>query len=254
MSESIVTSFKNSGSNGRIMLYENPFEKGRQYYGRFERNVVNTNVLIARIQNRKAGTNELAVQEIAGFLKEEILQAIRNGEAVNVLDLGTLYIVPNRRFEGTTMENKDTPTLAVRFQSGSLVRNAVSDIEIKEIKVAESTRFISEITDKFTGRTDGAISKGRFVVLKGKKLKIAGENSGLYICPLDAMENPVADESTWIKCEKLAKNTNTCLEFFMPESLEEGEKYKIVIRTQYCSNNFMSKEAKTIVSDTVTVI
>ena len=182
------------------------------------------------------------------------MQAIRNGEAVNVLDLGTLYIVPNRKFEGMSMENKDIPALAVRFLSGPLVRNAVSDIQIKEIKVAESTRLISEITDKFTKRTDGVISRGRFVVLKGNKLKIAGENSGLYICPLDDMENPVTDESSWIKCENLGKNTNGCLEFFVPESLEEGVKYKILIRTQYCTNNFMSKDAKTIVSDTVTAI
>ncbi|MCR5761909.1 MAG: DUF4469 domain-containing protein [Treponema sp.] len=253
MSETLSTTFKNAGSNGRITLYANPFDNGSQYYGRFERNVVDTKVLIARIQNRKAGTNELAVQEIAGFLKEEILQAVRNGEAVNVMDLGILYIVPNRKFDGMSMEQSSAPALAVRFLPGSTLRNAVSGIQIKEIKLAETPRLIREVIDKYTGRTDGVISAGKFAVIKGMKLKVEGENSGLYLCPLDAQENP-ADEESWIKCDELGANTSGTLEFFVPSGLEKGKKLKALIRTHYCSNNYSSKEMKDIWSDVITVI
>ena len=80
MSETLQTSFSNTEAKGRITLFRNYLDGGNGYYGRFNRNTVTMRTLIARIQARKAGTNELNVQEIAGFLKEEILAALRNGE------------------------------------------------------------------------------------------------------------------------------------------------------------------------------
>ena len=74
MSNYINTTFEDSGKSGRITLYANPFGNGAEYYGRFERNTVSSHTLIARIQKHKAGTNELAVQQIAGFIKEEIFR------------------------------------------------------------------------------------------------------------------------------------------------------------------------------------
>ena len=79
MAEALNTNFSDSVKYGKIVLYENHLLNGNDgYYGRFERRTIDTNTLIARIQQRKAGTNELAVQQIAGFLKEEVLR--RSGE------------------------------------------------------------------------------------------------------------------------------------------------------------------------------
>ena len=76
MSETLQTSFNDVEAQGKIVLFKTYLETGHAYYGRFDRKTVNTRTLIARIQARKAGTNELNVQEIAGFLKEDDFKRI----------------------------------------------------------------------------------------------------------------------------------------------------------------------------------
>ena len=123
MSETLQTSFSNIEAKGRITLFRNYLDGGNGYYGRFNRNTVTMRTLIARIQARKAGTNELNVQEIAGFLKEEILAALRNGEAVNVMDLGTLFIATRGKYDGSSfVAAGGRPPLQVKFTPSGLTQ------------------------------------------------------------------------------------------------------------------------------------
>ena len=123
MSETLQTSFSTTEAKGRITLFRNYFDGGNGYYGRFNRNTVTMRTLIARIQDRKAGTNELNVQEIAGFLKEEILAALRNGEAVNVMDLGTLFIATRGKYDGSSfVAEGGRPPLQVKFTPSGLTQ------------------------------------------------------------------------------------------------------------------------------------
>ena len=62
MSETLQTSFNDVEAQGKIVLFKNHLGKGNSYYGRFDRKTVSTRTLIARIQARKAGTNELNAQ------------------------------------------------------------------------------------------------------------------------------------------------------------------------------------------------
>lgn len=260
MAETLSTTFNDSGTNGRIILYENPFKSEKhQFFGRFERNTVNTKTLIARIQKHKAGTNELAVQEIAGFLKEEILQAIKNGEAVNLMDLGTLYIVPNKKFNGTEMEAGSEQNLTVKFSCSPLLRNAVSDIRIKEIKMAPKIRQIIGIKDLYTEAEDGTVSVGRMIRIKGSKLKIVENKaqavrSGLFVCPVDDNGNAITEESAVKQCKNIVKNSERVLEFYVPDDIEKGKCYKFLIRTYYCTNDWTSKGIKEIWSDEVMAV
>ncbi|MEE1182190.1 MAG: hypothetical protein UHY90_08050, partial [Treponema sp.] len=76
-----VTTFSDTNGKGTIKLYPDHLNGDSSYVGRFDRKTVDINTLIARIQEKKAGTNELALQHSAAFIKEEVIEALSKGEA-----------------------------------------------------------------------------------------------------------------------------------------------------------------------------
>ena len=252
MAETLTTKFLDSEASGKIKLYANSFKKAGGYFGKFERKTIGTNTLIARIQKHKAGTNELALQQSASFLKEEILEALSRGEAVNVLDLGTLYIAPKGTYDGKSID-ADKNQLLVRFTPSQIAQDSIAKIGIKEIEVVSVSLVISRVTDQFSKSTEGEVSKGRTVLITGDRLKIAGEKGGVFLCPVDENEKAVTDESQWILCPVITRNTMKNLEFFVPDEAESGERYKILLRTYYSSCKNLSKNAKECFSEIVVV-
>lgn len=237
MSETLQTSFNDVEAQGKIVLFKNYLEKGNSYYGRFNRKTVNTRTLIARIQARKAGTNELNVQEIAGFLKEEILTALRNGEAVNVMDLGTMFIATKGKYNGSSFVTSDgSKPLQVKFTPSRLTQETIGNIRVTEISTADEGMKIHSVTDRFTGAEDSVISLGRELLLKGIRLKLSdSDGCGAFFCPVDADDNPVSDKSQWIKASVITENTSGKLGVYVPEELEEGRNYRMLVRTDYSS-------------------
>ena len=235
MSETLQTSFNDVAAQGKIVLFKNYLEKGNSYYGRFGRKTVNTRTLIARIQARKAGTNELNVQEIAGFLKEEILTALRNGEAVNVMDLGTMFISIKGKYDGSGFVTKDgSKPLQVRFTPSKLTQETIANIRVTDISTADEGMKIRSVIDRFTGGEDGAVSIGKEVLLKGVLLRLSDtDGCGVFFCPVDADDNPVRDKSQWVKGSAITENTSGRLGVYVPEELEEGRSYRMLVRTDY---------------------
>ena len=223
-------------------------------YGRFARRTVNTNTLIARIQKRKAGTNELALQQSAGFIKEEILEALAAGEAVNILDTGTMYIALNGKISNGSIDSGDKQQFIVKFTPSKLAQAAVADLGVAEMTQSDTSPVISSVTDDFTQSTDGTLSAGKLVILSGERLKIAGEGSGLYLCPLTSKEAPVEDESKWISCSVITKNLPRTVAFYVPEEAESGVPYKILLRTYSIgTSSYTGKTVKEAVSGVVTI-
>ena len=234
MSETLQTSFNDVEAQGKIVLFKNHLGKGNSYYGRFDRKTVSTRTLIARIQARKAGTNELNVQEIAGFLKEEILAALRNGEAVNVMDLGTMFISARGTSDGGSLVTRDGDSpLKVRFTPSRLVQETVGNIRVTDIRTADEGMSIASVTDRFTGEENGTVSRGKEVTLRGRLLKLGGEGCGVFLCPLGGDGKPADDEALWLECPVITENSSGRLSFYVPDGAEDGGKYRLLVRTKY---------------------
>jgi len=253
MAEKLTTKFLDSDGSGKITLYANKLSNGRNFYGKFERNTINTNTLIARIQKRKAGTNELSLQQTAGFLKEEILEALSRGESVNVLDLGTMYPSIQGRYNGKTFDPGEKQLFTAKFTPSQIANSALSKVSIKEISVADTSPLITSVINLLTGKADGILSKGKSVHLDGERLKIDGEKGGVFLCPLNENKEPVQDESTWIPCPIITRNAGKNLEFFLPDELESGAEFRILVRTYYLKKDELTKTAREGLSETVTI-
>ena len=152
MSNTTVIDYEDSDGKGTVTLVANPFGKGGKYYARFARTTVNIDHLIARIQKKEVGTNAIMAKHFASLFKAEILEALARGEAVNVLDLGTLYIKANGTVAGNSPETAVLEGFQVKFTSSKLVNDAVAKIGVKKIVTADSGPVIGDMTDLYTGK------------------------------------------------------------------------------------------------------
>ena len=255
MSNTTVINYKDSDGTGTITLIENPFKSGGKYYARFDRTTVNIDHLIARIQKKEVGTNAIMAKHMASLFKAEILEALGRGEAVNVLDLGTLYITSNGLVKGDTPETASIPGFKVKFTCSKLTNEAVTKLGIKKVVMATTGPIIGMMTDLYTGLSERTFTAGKPMRIEGTRLTIIGEEGGIFFAPLDEAENPVSDETQWIKVEEnqIIRNRSKMLEFFLPESLVVGTSYRIVLKTNYTGKQQKKTYSKTI-SPMVTIV
>ena len=253
MSNTTVIDYTDSDGTGTITLVANPFDKGGKYYAKFDRTTVNIDHLIARIQKKEVGTNAIMAKHMASLFKAEILEALSRGEAVNLFDLGTLYITTSGTVKGDTPETASIPGFQVKFTSSKVTNEAVSALGIKKIVMSDTSPIIGTMTDLYTGEEAASFTKGKAIRIEGTRLKIAGEDGGVFFAPATEKEEPVADEAQWIKVSKLIRNVSKTLEFFLPETLEIGKPYCIVLKTNSTKGNTTKKSYAMAASGLVTV-
>ena len=117
-------------------------------------------------------------------------------------------------------------------------------VNVDKIVYVENSPEITVITDLYTNKENETLTKGKPVKITGTRLKLGDENSGIFFAPIDTEEEIISDESAWIKVpqESIFRNKPTELNFFVPETLESGKSYCIVLKTNYISNSQTRKE------------
>ena len=253
MSNTTIIDYEDSDGTGTVTLVANPFERGGKYYAKFDRTTVNIDHLIARIQKKEVGTNAIMAKHMASLFKAEILEALSRGEAVNLFDLGTLYITTSGTVKGDTPETASIPGFQVKFTSSKVTNEAVSSLGIKKIVMSDTSPIIGTMTDLFTSEETTEFTSGKSIRIEGTRLKIAGDDGGVFFAPATEKDVPVSDETKWIKFAKLIRNVSKTLEFFLPSELEIGTPYCIVLKTNSTKGNTTRKSYSVSYSTVVTV-
>lgn len=254
MSNTTNIDYIDSDGTGTVTLVANPFDKGGKYYAKFDRTTINVDHLIARIQKKEAGTNAIMAKHIASLFKAEILEALGRGEAVNLFDLGTLYITASGKVKGETPETATIPGFQVKFTSSKITNDAVSSLGIKKIVMADSSPIIGAMTDLYTNETGTTFTAGKAMRIEGSRLKITGDDGGIFFAPATEKGEPAADEAQWLKIPNQIRNTAKLIEFFLPPELAPGTPYRIVLKTNSTSGKTTRKTYSLAYSDAVTIV
>ncbi len=230
---------------GNIFLYKNQLSgAGGKYLARFERRTINDDIIVARIHERGVGLDDLTVKAVIGLYKKEVVAALSSGESVNMMDLGTLYI----RASGSA-DSRETAmslmTLQPAFTPSKASIEAVSTVQISGASFSENGPKMESIVDLYTGQSslDSAeamcLSAGKVALVQGSRLKIAGEEGGLFFCPVGDDGVPVSDRSQYIQVphNRISRNRQGELEFFIPDSLKKGSSYCLLLRSNYLGRN-----------------
>lgn len=249
MTENIST-LENSSSVLSITLHENNFTKDGTYYATVSRNTASFKNILSEIAEDNKGMDPFMLQFAAILIQKKILKLLEQGKAVNVLDLGTMYIAIKCNAKGKS-DVQENGNFYIKFTPSSIANNAISSLSVDKIVYADGSPEITEITD-LSSNENSSVSKGKPCRISGNRLKLGGENSGIYFALLDSDGKTYSEESSWIKVpsENVFRNKPTELNFFVPDTLEQQD-YRIILRTAYLGKD---KNRKTIVEATSNAI
>lgn len=254
--EEIKTSFNGKDGNGGLTLYANPFGTGKKFYGRFERDVLSMENLVSRVQEKNPGADEIIINTAISYIKREILAALKEGKAVNLLDLGELYIGASGSVASDSASDVQDLTLCVKFSASQILKDSIANVTIGKVVLSDTAPAINKIFNWFTGEESTTLTAGKNVILEGKRLKLGSdENCGLFLAPTTDEKGEVSDDETsWLSCTTLVRqNTPKKIDFYLPDSASPGSAYRIVIKSNYVNGTNKRKEPTYTYSEVVTV-
>lgn len=252
-----VLNYDAHGNKITVQLHANPFGGTTDsYYGRVLRDKVTfSNQLASIARTNTAGINQYLMVTSAGLLSDEVLNALKAGKAVEVLDLGVLYVQPGGMVSGKNPKTSDITKFKIKFESSDKLNDVVSSLSANQVVIMDGLPKINAITDLHTGSAAGTLTAGKPASISGSKVKILGAAAGLYFAPVDADGEAVSDESEWVAVppQSIFHNYPSRLEFSVPDTLTAGARYRIVIRTSYTSGKTERRSPATVYSDTLTI-
>lgn len=185
----------------------------------------------------------------AGLLRNGIIELLKGGAAVEMLELGVLYIKPSKGMETENPTIGDVPPLTLAFSPSSLALAAVQNVTVGADVTSSKEPVVQKMTDLRTNTAGETLSVGGSVLLKGERLRITessveGNDTGVCFAPCKDDGTYNADMSDWVRVtpELLTENTPTRLLFTLPADVKAGT-YRIIVRT---SNGRGTYSAKTV--------
>lgn len=248
-----ISTLENSSSILSVTLHENNFTKDGSYYATVSRNTATFKNILSEIAEDNKGMDPFLLQFAAILIQKKILKMLEQGKAVNVLDLGTMYIAMKCNAKGKS-DVSESGNFYIKFTPTPLANEAITSLSVDKIVYADGSPEITRIEDLSDTESEGKLTKGKPCRITGSRLKLGGENWGIYFAPVDSEGNLNSDESQWIKTDEssLFRNKPSELNFFVPDSLSEGS-WKIVLRTSYLGKGTSRKTMLETISEIITV-
>ncbi|MBR1721676.1 MAG: DUF4469 domain-containing protein [Treponema sp.] len=242
--------FEDQSNELTVNLCPNPFKKD-SYIGKIARQTVTLNTLARRIKENDTGLSDYTIFNVAGQLKKECLKALKRGQAVNILGLGTIYIIPNGSISAASPRDALSKKLTLRFTPSEDALSAVSDVKINLIPLSDSSPKINMIESLPKGN-DGEVFAGRITRISGDKLRIAGDGSGIFLYKTDENGEIINESEIRISEDFVIRNTRSLLEFYIPDDIESGE-YRIKLLTRFLAKDLMRKSLESALSNIITI-
>lgn len=247
-----ISTLENSSSLVSITLKENKLKKDGTYYATVTRNKASFRNILSEIAEENKGIDPFILQYCAILLQKKILKFLEQGKAVNILDLGTMYIAMEVSAKSKT-EVPQNGKFKVRFSPTKLTSSSLQKLSIDKIVYNDKSPEIDSVTDIST-EEENVLSLGAPAKITGANLKLGSEESGIYFAAISSDEK-LEDSSTWTRIDdsKVFHNKPAELNFFVPQTLDSSKEYKVVIKTNYISASVTRKEFLESVSSAVKI-
>lgn len=248
-----VSSFKEGSSLKTVTLYVNPLsEEEGSFYGRVTRNTITLENIIASIIKTHVGIEPFMIQHVVNLITDKVADCIRQGNSVDLIGAGTLYIKVDGCIKGENPSTTSVKGFKLGFTPSALIQQAVDDLKIDVVTIKDTNPQIDTIINTYDKNTDKVLDCGKTVRLTGQRLKISGADSGIFFAPVvkdteTGEQSLEKDESKWTKVEEntISVNLPKTLEFYVPEELDREKQYSIVLRTRATKGG--SAELKTLI-------
>ena len=217
-------------------------------FARVKRNTAFIGNIVSKILEHNKVMDRETLLYSAGLFRNAILELLKAGKAVDLLEMGILYIKPDGSIDSQAPDINDVPKMTLSFSPSDIALEAVKDVTAGADISTTNEPLLASLYNIHT-RTDGTeLSKGHSARITGKRLKIAGSEAetGLYLASCSEDGAYDADFSTWtsLGMENIVDNTNTNILFNIPDTVKEGN-YRLIIRTAYGSGTRINKTVRT---------
>ncbi len=218
-------------------------------YARVQRNTAYIGNILDKVLKTEKNLTRATLLYASEVLRDGVIELLKEGKSVDILELGTLYIKPAASMETLTPKISDVPEMSVSFSPSELALSSVKDVVVG-LDVTKSTEpEILSLLDMKTKTSGVNLSAGGTVKISGKRLKVAGGSDlqvGVFFVPCSEDGSYKNDLSEWIcvPVEELAMgNTSGSIIFNMPENISAGN-YRLAVRTAYGSSGRTNKTVR----------
>ena len=242
----LITNHVDSNKHVNVTVHRSAFSNGEKKYALVNRNTASLENLIAVVHQNNPLLSESVIRMVATEFKIAIQQKLKAGEAVNVFDMGTLYLTAKGGIDSQEPTSGDIPQLGVAFTPSKTAKESVVNIEIDTAVMADTNPAIGTFTDLSTNITGFEMTQNMPMKITGDRLKIIGDSqfAGIYFAPVLESGKINSDETAWIKVDKIFKNSPKELSFIIPSHLVPDSNYFVIIRTFGGRGNKANKTLK----------
>ncbi|MDR0668142.1 MAG: DUF4469 domain-containing protein [Prevotellaceae bacterium] len=207
---------------------------------------LNVDDLIAIAVTRRSDINAVTMKAAYEILKEVALEELCNAKLVefglahNRLSVSGVFVGDH------PVWNRHEQSLQLLATATAEVRNAIGNIAVEVLGMAQSGLYINSLTDVTSGDVNTRITPGGGVNLAGVKIKIAGDTSdiGLFLTEINT------GTVTRIPMTSIPVNDPSKITFIVPPDLSAGD-YRVSIVTQYLPNATFLKTPRTYLFDPI---
>lgn len=238
---------KTTESAVSLTLSANAFDSST-YIARVPQKALGLENIVSEIAKRYPSIDPYVINHAAELLKEQILSFIKEGRAVNILEIVTVYPAPTGTVSSANPQSAGLPGLELRFRATKEAEAALSSVKAASCMIKTNEPSIRRVISLKDGNEAGILHKGYPARIEGENLKIVGEDAGVFLVPEDSGGEMSEDEGAWIKAagaSYMPTNKPKTLEFYLPDEAEAGKSYFVAVRTRYCRSCIPRKKAVT---------
>lgn len=149
--------------------------------------------------------------------------------------MGILYLTANGSIKTENPTASDVPDLSIGFTPSTFAKDAVKNIDVRVSGITTTNPILNQFFDYDKGEFTTEFSASGIVDIQGSYLKLGGDDSGVWLAPATG-DTGGYDSSSMIPVAKVVRNRPKCLTVKMPDTLVQGKKYFIVVRTNIAKN------------------
>ncbi len=252
-------------------------------YGSVEHRKISVRAILKEIEEQSsAAMSRDLMFYMAQELSRRMMEKLKQGYAVELLDFGTIYPTLKGSLEEDATRADIRKHFDVGFSPSREAKKAVSSLAVGDIHEVRSQHEIFSVTDLFNRENpEGTITEDSTVRIRGKALKLGGGPSALYAVRLDGdfagartgvapgvatgvapgvtpdlvpdvVPAMLPPRKSWIRQDRIYTNKPSCLEFCM-EGLTKGN-YVFVVETSLSAGGKSLKQSVTVHSGVICVV
>jgi hypothetical protein len=232
-----------------VELYDNPLTArlGDRYGKVVNIASVNEETLIKRAVENGVNINAVVMKAACDAIRREALRAIIRGELVTY-GLGHFALDVEGIFIGDAPQwDPKVNRLVARIAPVKELREALKSTPVRVLGMAPDGNVIASVTDITTNKVNEELTPGGMATIKGARIKIAGDQSGVGLW----LTNQDSQEVEEVPATSIGVNDPSKVIFVVPP-IRPGS-YILSIVTQFTGNKLLNNP-RTLVLNYVLVV